>query len=256
MSSAILLNIEGNWCREFRQEMVFCACVCPSAYVASVLTCLSLCLCLCLCPSENQPYSIDKTQHSFLSPINAAPQFVYKVTPLSVCFFFTSGRILSGCYWFCILIWVSTYTANLAAFLTVKNAHSPINNLEDIVKTSYQVAVLKSGIVNEFFKQSKYEAHKQIWQRIKGANSFFNSTTQAVEWLRQREEAVFIYDGPILSHIANRPPCDLMTGNSKTSCNVEMFLDALVKEAGGGGVKFRLPLPPGPRRLKKKARFR
>ena len=57
VSSAILLNIEESCYREFRQEMVFCACVCPYAYVASVLTCLSLCLslCLCLCPSENQP---------------------------------------------------------------------------------------------------------------------------------------------------------------------------------------------------------
>ena len=29
--------IEGNWYREFRQEIVFCACVCTYAYVASHL---------------------------------------------------------------------------------------------------------------------------------------------------------------------------------------------------------------------------
>ena len=138
--------------------------------------------------------------------------------PLICLFLFlslTSGRILACCYWFCILISVSTYTANLAAFLTVKSAHSPIHNLEDIVKTSYQVGVIKSGIVQEFFQRSKYEKHRQIWQRIKSTNSFFKNSGQAIEWLRQREEAVFIYDGPIISHIANRPPCDLMTGNSK-----------------------------------------
>ena len=53
VSSAILLNIDGGWYREFRQEMVFCTCVCRYRYVASVLNCLSLCL--FLCPSENQP---------------------------------------------------------------------------------------------------------------------------------------------------------------------------------------------------------
>ena len=37
--------------------MVFYACVYPSAYAASDLTCLSLCL--CLYPSENQPLRVD-----------------------------------------------------------------------------------------------------------------------------------------------------------------------------------------------------
>ena len=46
VSSAILLNVEGSWYRELCQEMVFCACIHPYAYVASVLTCLSLCSCL------------------------------------------------------------------------------------------------------------------------------------------------------------------------------------------------------------------
>ena len=48
VSSAILLDIERSWYRELCQEMVFCTCVCPYAYVAGVFTCLWL------CPSENQ----------------------------------------------------------------------------------------------------------------------------------------------------------------------------------------------------------
>ena len=65
ISSAILLNVDGSWYREFRQEMVFCACVCPYAYVAGILTCLSLCLCLCLCPSENQLLVFKELLHRF-----------------------------------------------------------------------------------------------------------------------------------------------------------------------------------------------
>ena len=85
VSSHILLNIVLNWCRELRQEIVFCACVCVYAYVAGVLTRLSLFLCLCfsLCPCENQPYSIDKINICFPSPVDP-----YKVTPyLFVCLF-------------------------------------------------------------------------------------------------------------------------------------------------------------------------
>lgn len=122
-----------------------------------------------------------------------------------------SGRILTGCYWFCILIWVSTYTANLAAFFTVKNAQSPINNLEDILHSSFKVSVIESGSTHEFFKTSQIETHRKIWHRIQAGNGLVKSTRQAVQWVRERGEALFIYDGPIVRHAANQPPCDLMT---------------------------------------------
>ncbi|XP_078384334.1 glutamate receptor 2-like [Oculina patagonica] len=120
-----------------------------------------------------------------------------------------SGRILAGCYWFCILIWVSTYTANLAAFFTVSNVEHPINNLEDIVKSTYKVAVLDSSSTSEFFKTSQYETHKKIWRRIETDNTLANSVAEGVEWVREREEYVFITDGPLLRLIANQPPCDV-----------------------------------------------
>ncbi|XP_020619404.1 glutamate receptor 4-like [Orbicella faveolata] len=119
------------------------------------------------------------------------------------------GRILAGCYWFCILIWVSTYTANLAAFFSVKNTVSPINNLEDIVESSYQVGVYDSSSVHEAFKTSQYETHRKIWQRIEAENTIVQSTSEGSRWVRERDEFVFIDDGPILRHVANQPPCDL-----------------------------------------------
>ena len=39
--------------------MAFRKCACPYAYVANVLTCLSLCLCLCLRSGKDQSYSIE-----------------------------------------------------------------------------------------------------------------------------------------------------------------------------------------------------
>ncbi|XP_068737794.1 glutamate receptor 2-like isoform X1 [Montipora capricornis] len=116
-----------------------------------------------------------------------------------------SGRILAGCYWFCILIWVSTYTANLAAFFTVKNAEDPIANLEDIVKSSYQVGVLDSSSTHAFFQSSTYYLHQKIWSRMERVKN----AEEGVRWVREKDKFVFISDGPMLQYIANQPPCNL-----------------------------------------------
>ena len=130
---------------------------------------------------------------------------------------FTLGRILAGCYWFCILIWISTYTANLAAFLTVKNTHHPISNLEDLAQSSsYQLLVLNSSSSYEAFKTSKYETHRVIWHRIQAEGIIVSNTSQGIQLVRERENYVFINDGPILKYAANKPPCDLTTGRIKT----------------------------------------
>ena len=141
----------------------------------------------------------------------AWPHIPVKCIPICI----STGRILTGCYWFCILIWVSTYTANLAAFLTVKNAAHPIKNLEDIVKTSHQVGVISSSSTQASFKNSQYEPHKKIWQRMKADQSFVHNTSQGVQWVREKESFVFINDGPINQHIANQRPCDLTTSKDK-----------------------------------------
>lgn len=126
------------------------------------------------------------------------------------------GRILAGCYWFCTLIWVSTYTANLAAFFTVTNTDLPINNLEDIVKSSYHVAVVDSSSTYEALKTSQYEPHEKIWNRITEENTTIQDTPAGIQLVRDRDEFAFIGDGPILKLAAIQPPCDLTTGKIHT----------------------------------------
>jgi len=58
-------------------------------------------------------------------------------TPEQTCFFPTlraiSTRMVAGMWWFFTLIMISSYTANLAAFLTVERMESPIESAEDLV---------------------------------------------------------------------------------------------------------------------------
>ena len=131
---------------------------------------------------------------------------------MRVCLYFTSGRILTGCYWFCILIWVSTYTANLAAFLTVKNAAQPINSLNDILKTSYKVAVVSSTSVHSAFKETQYEPHMKIWNRIQAEKTLVKNALEGVQWVREKDNFAFVYDGPVLDYFAMQRPCGLRVG--------------------------------------------
>ena len=115
---------------------------------------------------------------------------------------------MTGCYWFCILIWISTYTANLAAFLTVKNVHQPIRNLEDLAESSYQLLILNSSSIYEALKQSDLETHKRIWRRIK-KEDMVSTSSQAIRKIREKEDFAFISEGSVLQYAASQPPCDL-----------------------------------------------
>ena len=120
---------------------------------------------------------------------------------------------------------VSTYTANLAAFLTVKNAVLPINNLEDIVKSSYQVVIKDAGSTYEAFKTSQFETYQKIWNRIQTGDTTVQSASEGIQWVRDRQEFVFIDDGPIIRYIANQPPCDLAIGKTSFESNFSFQKD-------------------------------
>lgn len=76
-----------------------------------------------------------------------------------------SGRIVGGVWWFFTLIIISSYTANLAAFLTVERMVSPIESAEDLAKqTEIAYGTLDSGSTKEFFRVSSVK--KLLYARI------------------------------------------------------------------------------------------
>lgn len=78
-----------------------------------------------------------------------------------------SGRIVGGVWWFFTLIIISSYTANLAAFLTVERMVSPIESAEDLAKqTEIAYGTLDAGSTKEFFRVSSRRDTKvmfDIW---------------------------------------------------------------------------------------------
>ena len=64
-----------------------------------------------------------------------------------------SGRIVGSMWWFFTLIIISSYTANLAAFLTTQRMKSPIESADDLAKqTEIKYGTVLSGTTKEFFK--------------------------------------------------------------------------------------------------------
>ncbi|KAI5617353.1 glutamate receptor ionotropic, kainate 2 isoform X1 [Silurus asotus] len=85
-----------------------------------------------------------------------------------------STRIVGGIWWFFTLIIISSYTANLAAFLTVERMESPIDSADDLAKqTKIPYGVIEDGATMTFFKKTKISTYDKMWE-------FMNSRRQSV----------------------------------------------------------------------------
>ncbi|OON16055.1 hypothetical protein X801_08134 [Opisthorchis viverrini] len=80
----------------------------------------------------------------------------------------TSTRIIGTIWWFFILIMVSSYTANLAAFLTIDRMETEIENVEDLTRqTKIKYGTLYGGSTYSFFKVSHRTTMMQLVKPIK-----------------------------------------------------------------------------------------
>jgi ionotropic glutamate receptor len=77
----------------------------------------------------------------------------------------TSTRIIGAMWWFFTLILVSSYTANLAAFLTVERMSTPIESVEDLASQSkITYGTLDSGSTMTFFRDSRIPTYRRMWR--------------------------------------------------------------------------------------------
>ena len=63
-----------------------------------------------------------------------------------------SGRVVGSAWWFFTLIIISSYTANLAAFLTIERMDYPINSADDLVnQREIKYGTVENGSTQTFF---------------------------------------------------------------------------------------------------------
>ncbi|KRK05002.1 glutamate receptor ionotropic, kainate 2 isoform X6 [Drosophila yakuba] len=84
---------------------------------------------------------------------------------IGILFKATSTRIVGGCWFFFCLIIISSYTANLAAFLTVERMISPIESASDLAEqTEISYGTLEGGSTMTFFRDSKIGIYQKMWR--------------------------------------------------------------------------------------------
>ncbi|KAL4230944.1 Glutamate receptor 2 [Mactra antiquata] len=129
------------------------------------------------------------------------------ISPRSV-----SGRIVGSVWWFFTLIIISSYTANLAAFLTVERMLTPIESAEDLAKqTEIQYGILDSGSTKAFFQQSKFPVHERMWAYMQSASPsvFVGDNKEGIKKVRN-ENYAFLIESTTNEYINMRKPCNTM----------------------------------------------
>ncbi|XP_054002680.1 glutamate receptor ionotropic, kainate 2 isoform X2 [Hylaeus anthracinus] len=122
----------------------------------------------------------------------------------------TSTRIVGGIWWFFTLIIISSYTANLAAFLTVERMITPIENAEDLAgQTDISYGTLESGSTMTFFRDSMIETYKKMWRFMenKKPSVFVPTYEEGIQRVHQGDYA-FLMESTMLDYIVQRD-CNL-----------------------------------------------
>ena len=132
-----------------------------------------------------------------------------------------STRVLAASWWFFILILVSSYTANLAAFLTVERMVNPIESAEDLAKqTKIPYGTVDSGSTKQFFKHSNFSTYTRMWSfmdahrpsvfvetkqkgvdRVKKGDYAFLMESTSIEFLLERECELYQVGGLLDSKV-------------------------------------------------------
>ncbi|XP_031673085.1 glutamate receptor ionotropic, delta-2 [Oncorhynchus kisutch] len=133
-------------------------------------------------------------------------------------------RMMMGVWWLFALIVISSYTANLAAFLTITRIENSIQSLQDLSKqtelpygTVLDSAVyeqVRSKAMNPFERDPMYS---QMWRMINRTGGAENNVDESKEGIRKVKYGrfAFVWDSAVLEYMAiNDEDCSFYTVGS------------------------------------------
>nr|AAV36909.1 RE13419p [Drosophila melanogaster] len=122
----------------------------------------------------------------------------------------TSTRIVGGCWFFFCLIIISSYTANLAAFLTVERMISPIESASDLAEqTEISYGTLEGGSTMTFFRDSKIGIYQKMWRYMENRKTavFVKTYEDGIKRVMEGSYA-FLMESTMLDYAVQRD-CNL-----------------------------------------------
>ncbi|KAM9326965.1 glutamate receptor ionotropic, delta-1 [Gastrophryne carolinensis] len=120
-------------------------------------------------------------------------------------------RIVMGSWWLFTLIVCSSYTANLAAFLTVSRMDNPIRTFQDLAKQmDLSYGTVKDSAVYEYFKAKGTNTLEQdstfaeLWRMISKNNGADNCVSNPSEGIRKAKKGnyAFLWDVTVVEYAA------------------------------------------------------
>ncbi|XP_064550385.1 glutamate receptor ionotropic, kainate 2 isoform X4 [Drosophila montana] len=117
-----------------------------------------------------------------------------------------STRAVASSWWFFTLILVSSYTANLAAFLTVESLVTPIEDAEDLSenKGGVNYGAKNGGSTFTFFKDAKFPTYQKMYEFMKDNPQYMtNSNQEGVDRVENSNYA-FLMESTTIEYITER----------------------------------------------------
>ncbi|XP_035029399.1 glutamate receptor ionotropic, delta-1 isoform X2 [Hippoglossus stenolepis] len=144
-------------------------------------------------------------------------------------------RIVMGSWWLFTLIVCSSYTANLAAYLTVSRMDNAVRSFQDLSKQVDLVyGTVRDSAVYEYFRAKGTNPLEQdstfaeLWKTINKNNGFENSVSGPSDGIKKarRESYAFLWDMAVVEYAAlTDDDCTLtVAGNSMSTRGYGMAL--------------------------------
>ncbi|NP_001191539.1 glutamate receptor subunit protein GluR1 precursor [Aplysia californica] len=125
-----------------------------------------------------------------------------------------SGRVIGSAWWFFTLIIISSYTANLAAFLTIEKLVVSIDSADDLVgHPTIKYGTKNSGTSWRFFKEAKMETFlKMKKEMLENADEvLFSEYPDGVRKVRESQgQYAFLLESAMNTYYGQQEPCDTM----------------------------------------------
>ena len=115
-------------------------------------------------------------------------------------------------WWFFALIMLASYTANLAAFLTMERMDATIDSAEDLAKQSkIKYGAVKGGSTMKFFQDSNFSTYQRMWAAMESTRPsvFTTSNDEGRERVAKgKRQYAYLMESTSLEYITERS-CDL-----------------------------------------------
>ncbi|KAJ3628095.1 hypothetical protein MTP99_015421 [Tenebrio molitor] len=152
---------------------------------------------------EEPEYLINQfsIRNSLWFTIGSLMQQGTEIAPIGI-----STRTAAGVWWFFTLIMVSSYTANLAAFLTVETLVTPFSNVKELSEqTEIKYGAKRGGATANFFKNSGDDrVRSKIWKFMLAHDEEMTENNDEGAERTEKEHYAFFMESTTIEYVVER----------------------------------------------------